>query len=265
MDKFEKLKREKRSANAEITVFDKVMRMLSIAVIIVSLYVISTRLILFVRTKQFYSVREIKVIGLETFTKDDIIELGNLNKIKSIFNLNVQDAAERIQAHPRIRSARVFKELPDKLIVRIVEKTPAAIIVSNGILYTVDSDGYILAKEQFIKSFDYPVITGLKYKQLFPGNRVKNIILLGILKTLYRANTGGLDIRSILSEIHVSSGMHPFYTLYTDRSGIKVDAGSSVTIEKLRRLEAAYGYFEKHNMIVKNLDIRYKNATYKEI
>ena len=55
-----------------------------------------------------------------------------LRKMIEIFNEgNVQEAAERIQAHPRIRSARVFKELPDRLIVRIVEKIPAAMIVAN--------------------------------------------------------------------------------------------------------------------------------------
>jgi cell division protein FtsQ len=62
----------------------------------------------------------------------------------NIFWLKEDEIGHRLQAITAVQSARVRAVLPDRLEVRIVERTPVAVWQNGGMSYLVDAEGRIL-------------------------------------------------------------------------------------------------------------------------
>ncbi|MCK4777920.1 MAG: FtsQ-type POTRA domain-containing protein, partial [Actinomycetia bacterium] len=184
---FHKSRKMKNSAkaNKQGGIFTRVTRIIAISVILVSLYVTVTRMYVFMKSRQFYKIRSIELIGSTMFTKDEIINLSGIDPDSSIFQLDVNEIKESLKLHPKIRNVKVMRELPGTLLISIVEKVPVAIISCPSGIFSMDSESYILAKDNFIENFDLPIITGFDFKNLFPGVEIKDAKLKNILKVLY--------------------------------------------------------------------------------
>jgi len=63
--------------------------------------------------------------------------------------LSLPQVEHRLQDHPWLRGVEMHKVLPDKLLVRVVEKQPAALLRHAGSLFYVDQSGAV------VESFDW--------------------------------------------------------------------------------------------------------------
>jgi cell division protein FtsQ len=81
-----------------------------------------------------------------------------------IWDVDAEAAAARLRALPWVRSATVQRELPDRVVVRVREYRPAAIVSvpdAPGGLYYVAANGRIFAPVGSTDGRDLPYITGL--------------------------------------------------------------------------------------------------------
>ncbi len=80
---------------------------------------------------------------------------------KSALTADLTEIKLRLESHPWIQSAVIWRELPGTIKVHITERTPAALVLS-GNLYLVDHAGRIIQMfDQDTRYATLPVLTGI--------------------------------------------------------------------------------------------------------
>ena len=114
-----------------------------------------TATVLFARSS-FFIVDKIKVEGNKKYVAEDVIKQTGLvtgfnifkmlgEKPKNLFSFRFNDAEKSIlKAMPYIKTVRVGPSLPDKIKIRIQERTPFAVLETKGTSLLIDKEGYVL-------------------------------------------------------------------------------------------------------------------------
>jgi cell division protein FtsQ len=115
-----------------------------------------------------FSVRQVEVDGNKRVTVAELLETAGVAQGPNVLALDIDEVEARLRAHPWVVSAKVKRELPDRLRITIREHVPTA-LVSVGALYLVDSKGEVFKRVEVTDNFDLPVLTGLTHDDLDPA------------------------------------------------------------------------------------------------
>jgi len=77
-----------------------------------------------------------------------------------LLDLDLQALRHRVEALPWVRVASVERTLPDRLIVRVIEREPAALLQQNGHLALIDTTGTPIPNTPLSPFIDLPAVTG---------------------------------------------------------------------------------------------------------
>lgn len=183
---------------------------------------------------RLFSVRVIDMNECARVTRDEV--MGTLKGVAqgNIWSLSKEEIGRRLRTHPFIRSVAVRKVFPDKLVVRIGERTPVAMINLDS-LYYVDDRGDVFKRLTAYDAKDYPILTGFSRRDLRAGDPVALRNLKRTIELLRHAEGGAL--RRNISEVHFD----PLdgYTLVTRDDGLQVKIGTMDFGEAMRRIEEA--------------------------
>ena len=129
-----------------------------------------------------FAVHEVRVEGNSRVSIQEVLETAGLGDSPNLLALDLGAVEAALVQHPWIQSATVSRELPDKLVVAIVEREPAA-LVQLGALYFVDKRGEIFTRAPVHGEAGLPVLTGLRWDDLAPDAPAER---LAIAKRLIR-------------------------------------------------------------------------------
>ncbi|MPZ49936.1 MAG: FtsQ-type POTRA domain-containing protein [Dehalococcoidia bacterium] len=90
------------------------------------------------------TVQEIRIAGAETLDAAGLAELSDLQG-RSMLSLPVDEATERLQALPQVRTASISREWPQTVTIHVEERVPFAFWSTGNRDYVVDADGVVLA------------------------------------------------------------------------------------------------------------------------
>jgi cell division protein FtsQ len=146
------------------TILADIVRSILLIVMVMSTGIILIFAFNFAINAPCFRVRETVVRGCREVTEKEIILLGAVSSSQSLLALNEEVIRRRIKANPWIKSVSIGRELPDRLVVKIQERSPIAVIRQDANFYLVDREGIIFKKLGKNDEIDLPVLTGL-YKQ----------------------------------------------------------------------------------------------------
>jgi cell division protein FtsQ len=92
-----------------------------------------------------FAVDTVVIRGNSIAYADSIVERSGAIG-ESIFRVDTQLVAERVASHPSVESAEVRAELPDRVIVRVVEREPSIVWQTGEQAVLVDEHGWVLAR-----------------------------------------------------------------------------------------------------------------------
>jgi cell division protein FtsQ len=96
-------------------------------------------------TSDDFLVDTVVIRGNSIAYADAVVEhSGSLEQ--SIFQLNSEDVAQSVAEHPAVDSARVRVELPDRVVVNVVEREPAVVWQTGDRAVLIDEYGWVLAE-----------------------------------------------------------------------------------------------------------------------
>ncbi|NLI90775.1 MAG: FtsQ-type POTRA domain-containing protein [Peptococcaceae bacterium] len=181
----------------------------------------------------FFSVKDIKTTGLTNVSEDEVIKLMGAVKGENIFLTDTEAIAKKVRLHPLIDKVEIKKALPGTLILKIQERVPVALILSNDGMVEVDSQGTILRFYETWPQKDQPVITGIQVPETIgPGQKLGYPQLDKALLLIRQAPEG---LSPLVGEIHMNSdGQVNLYL--TSGTQVKLGYGDQFT-EKLRLLK----------------------------
>jgi len=152
----------------------------------------------------------------------------------NIWSLSKEEIGRRLLSHPYVREVVVRKSFPDKLLVKIEEREPVAMINLDA-LYYVDGQGTIFKRLTAYDAKDKPILTGFSRDDLAAKDPVTIRNLKKTIDLLRHAESGSLS-RNI-SEIHFDA--QDGYTLVTRDFGLQLKIGLMDFDEAMRRVEEA--------------------------
>jgi len=98
----------------------------------------------YIRRDPSLRVKIIRVEGIEKLTKEEVLESAGITSDDCIFLLSPWLIRHRLQKVPSVHACEVERRFPDKLTIRIVERTPYATLVVHDHMYVLDKEGNVL-------------------------------------------------------------------------------------------------------------------------
>jgi cell division protein FtsQ len=153
----------------------------------------------------------------------------------SVWDVDAAAVERRLRALPWVRSARVRRELPSRVVLRVREHRPAAILrvdASDGRLFYVAPGGEIFAAVGGHAGRDLPYLSGLSEDDLGPSGLARDAIRAALevvrVADRHRAALGAV------SEVHVDRDQG--LTLLPVRPAIPIQLGWDDYDGKLARV-----------------------------
>ncbi|MFC1769847.1 cell division protein FtsQ/DivIB [Nitrospirota bacterium] len=196
-----------------------------------------------------FTLREVVINGNRNLTESQLMILMRIHGGENLVLLPIERIYERLHTSPWIREVSLRKELPARLIVRIRESEPEALLMTREGMVIVDGEGIELEKIKEEAEHFLPVI----YYSGSPGSvELKEALMLatvindaGITKQAGRVEILGLD-RGIKDMIVRIDGMQ-----------VKVGKGSYK--QKLNRLYELISDIRGRDIDVDYIDLRFAN------
>jgi len=194
------------------------------------------RLARIVRDHPYFAVREIVIHHHGRLPVTELRAALAIREGDAMWVIDTASAEARLRARPWVRSARVRRELPDRVLVWVREYRPSVILAVGDLdpgLYYVAANGRIFAPVGATDGRDLPYITGLVRSDLdgregFGPKAVHRS--LGLLRLVARG-TGGIGPAS---EVHADRERG--LTLLPVRPAIPIVFGWGDLPRKLDRL-----------------------------
>ena len=174
-----------------------------------------------------FQIQRVLVQGNSAIARTEIEESAGISLGKNIFEVDLGQARERLLTLPMLKEVQVYRRLPSTVVIRVVERTPVALVPVPGGFAEVDEEGMYLRRGS-VGTSGLPVLTGIRVAAAEPGRPVEGS---GLQEGLTVIRGLGPQVVRELSEIHAGRQV-VLYTL----DGIEVRLGLPVDLEAKGRV-----------------------------
>jgi cell division septal protein FtsQ len=95
-------------------------------------------------TQGLFNVRDIAVVGNTAARTKEIIRASGIQWGEPIFELDLDEAARGVMTHPLVTYAVVMRLPPSGIQIRVVEKSPVALVNDGSKTYVCDGNGSVM-------------------------------------------------------------------------------------------------------------------------
>ncbi len=206
-----------------------------------------------------FRLTRVEIHGNRHVNQDMILKTCNLRAGINLLSLDTDQLQGNIESMDWVRTARVVRELPDKLVINIKEYRPVALVNGNG-LYLVNINGKIFKKLRGDEHYDLPIITGVDPRDVESGELPK--YAMSALRLIKMASNGARTLGTgNISEIHVSGGNR--LVVYTLDRGIAMRMDASKLKQQFARAEKVLLHLYRSGLYKKaaKVDLAYSEGT----
>jgi cell division protein FtsQ len=206
--------------------------------------------------QSWFEIREVEVEGIHHVTKPEVLERLVLKPGMGLHQVSTAFLTERVQTHAWIKEATIERRPPHLLHVTVLERTPAAIILTGTDHWLSDENGYLLAKLGRQDDQTLPLLIGLDPQLLQRGEAgVRNAVQSGVVLAKLIANT--LDGR-------VEVDLTNFSNVVASANGVRFQFGGDSLVdqwERFRKVNPSYktAAVDDRKRTVSEIDLRYDN------
>lgn len=166
-------------------------------------------------------------------TSGEIIERANIKIGENIFRINDSKIKKSIESIPYAKKAKIYRALPNKIILKVEERVPYTIVKYLESYATIDKYGYILDVQSENNRKDLPIIYGINPDECISGEKLSGISMLKYENSVYILESAKkIDFPYSFSEINYDDSTN--VKLYIKEKDIDIIYGEIVqdTIEE---------------------------------
>lgn len=182
----------------------------------------------------FFALERIAVEGNFQTSPGKIPGLMALEGGGNLLTLDIGQVVRSLGSRPEIRRASVAKRFPNELVVKVEERKPSVLLLSESRLYLADEECVVLREVGPEDPLDLPVISGLGRAALAVGAKFEGRQLPAAIRLL-RSVERSASMLGPVSEIRVdpSEGL----TLFLENLPVPIRFGWEHFEGKIARLE----------------------------
>ena len=212
--------------------------LLLVAVFLCSLFIYAYN---FLVSRPYFQIKEISVRGLRELTEKDVLATAGIKPAQNLLAINTDAVIRRVSANQWVESIYVGRELPNKLVLEVKERTPLVLVKQDNDFCLMDAEGFVFKKLGKSDEVDLPIITGVDEK-----GEIKSQLLLStlnLLKTVSESNQ--YAYLGTISEVHVDN----VYGLsLISNTGLYLKLGMAGFENKLKQLKLVLADLENRGM-----------------
>ncbi len=194
-----------------------------------------------------FVVRTIAFSGNTRLSDEELRTVSGLRGGENMLAISERRLAARMAESRWIRSVSIRKELPDKIIMRVKEAKPFALLDMKGRLFLVDDNGTMLEELKESAVPFLPVITGDPFSR-------RDVFSEAIHLAKAFKDTGIMARKD-----HIEIIANSPEELSANLDGILVKVGTGDYGEKLERLIQVENEIQKRHIPVDYIDVRFAN------
>lgn len=182
----------------------------------------------------FFALERIAVEGNFQTSPGKIPGLVALEAGGNLLTLDIGQVVRSLGSRPEIRRASVAKRFPNELVVKVEERKPSVLLLSESRLYLADEECIVLREVGPEDPLDLPVISGLGRARLAVGSKFEGRQLPAAIRLLRSVERSASTLGPV-SEIRVdpSEGL----TLFLESLPVPIRFGWGDFEGKIARLE----------------------------
>ena len=189
----------------------------------------------------YFEIKEISVRGVKELTEKDILAMAKIQPRSNILAVSTDVVAGRIAVNPWVKHIYVGRELPDRLVLDVRERTPIALLKQAGNFYLMDGEGVVFKKLSKGDDVDLAIVTGVNIQA-----KVQSALLAEALKLLETLSTSDQHaLLGTVSEMHVDEVFG--LSVLTDK-GLHLKLGRENFAGKLHQLQIVLSDLEMRGM-----------------
>jgi cell division septal protein FtsQ len=206
-------------------------------------------------------VRDLIVEGHVHLSSDEVETLVDGLLGENILRVDFDRYARQLEESPWIADVTLFRALPAKVRIRIVERTPIALARIGPLLYLVDATGVVIDEyTPAHRDFDLPVVDGLVAGEPTAERPLVDPARAGLAHALLAALREEPDLASRLSQVDVSNALDAMVMIDDDPAWLHL--GHERFAERLR------GYLDLRPTLAERfsqidyIDLRFDDRVY---
>ena len=151
-----------------------------------------------------WKVKDVVVTGCLTIDQERIVELASVPFEKNIFFVDLRDVERKIKTIKAVKSVKASRQLPNSVLIRVVERHGQAVVVFEKVSYLIDDEGAIVDPSEgaAIDMHNLPVIVGVRKEWLKEG-RLSADVTAGVFSLLEQLQQ---DINPKRIQIDINEG-----------------------------------------------------------
>ena len=152
-------------------------------------------------TAPYFKVDRVTVRGCQRLTDQDVRDLAAVGHDQNILLLKPREIAKKVANNSWVKTVSIGRELPDGLVVEIVERTPSALRVIKGSLYVMDTTCEVFKKLEPQDDVQVPLLNGCHRNGKIDDALVRKALTL----LEHVASRGVFPMREQVSEIYADT------------------------------------------------------------
>ncbi len=203
-----------------------------------------------------FRIARIDVRGNEVLTVGEVEALSELEPGGSLLSVSVPAVEEALGGSPRIERVQASRLLPDRVLIRLVEKLPMALVETSSGVVEVADDLTVLPGVERTAFVDLPLVTGTG-GELEHGSVVDREDLVTALELIRSAREISPSLWMDMSEVRIAPGSG--LIIYTVADGAQIRVGSgALDADGLRRLSLVLEDLRAKGAAAESIDLRFE-------
>lgn len=127
----------------------------------------------YLRNASHFRVRTLRVEGMRYLDEETVRAVAGVTAGDNVLFLDIRAVQARVEAIPYVKSCKVRRDFPDRVVISFVEREPVATVLLNSHLFEIDREGVLLREVDSFAPHPGPFITnvpGLAYVE--PGDQL---------------------------------------------------------------------------------------------
>jgi cell division protein FtsQ len=189
----------------------------------------------------YFEIKEISVRGLKELTEKDVLASAEIKPAQNLLAINTDAVIRRVAANQWVKNVYIGRELPNKLVLEVQERSPLALVKQGSDFYLMDGEGFVFKKLGKSDQVDLPVLTGFNVQ-----DKTKTTLFLSMLNLLKTISSSSrYSYLGTISEIHIDE---VFGLSLISGTGLYLKLGMGGFESKLKKLTLVLADLDQRGM-----------------
>jgi len=199
-----------------------------------------------------FQIAGVDVKGVRQLSEADLKTIVGAFTGQNIFRVDLDATVRRARANAWVKSVSIYRNLPNRISMVIIERVPFAFLDTSGGRYLMDSEGVIIdsVRKENASAWSLPIVAVKGYRARI-GEQVTSEGLGEAMMLLSEiATQGGWRLEDVTAKADNSEALSLLY------AGHEFKLGNGRYKEKLRRLAEVMADVNRRGLDVAYVDLR---------